>query len=379
MSATNNFSSALERAKAIAAKLAASKGVALPTSEPQELQPAPPQQVIQMSKKKSEDNDGQLKRYVPVIKTIEIVIPSHMVPLVLGRGGETLKSIEMACNVSVDLEEKGDEKSARIAYVKGEEMCVDEAKIRIDDIVHGAGSLSVLMGGTHRVGDQTIYVQVPATRVGLVIGKGGETIKSLQDRTGARINVTKDDEGGPNRTIVVAGSQHQLALAQREIDDIVNGTSFAGGFGVGGASESIKVQKDKVGLIIGKGGEAIKQIQGDCNVKLNVEAFADENGERTVTIAGTTECIAMAKEMIWEKIDGRRGISESTLGEQYNAGHAQQDPAYAAAYGSGAVKKNQFDPVTYAPYYKQYYENMGYTFPAGFDIVAYLRQQQDSL
>jgi KH domain len=37
---------------------------------------------------------------------------------------------------------------------------------------------------------------------------------------------------------------------------------------------------------------------------LNVEQYADDNGERTVTIAGTPECIAMAKEMIWEKIDG---------------------------------------------------------------------------
>ena len=142
---------------------------------------------------------------------------------------------------------------------------------------------------------------------------GGETIKSLQDRTGARINVVKDEETGPDRTIVVAGNQQQLALAQQEIDDIVSGTGFAGAvlnlirniqFGVGGISETLKVQKDKVGLIIGKGGETIKQIQGDCNVKLNVESFADEMGERVVTIAGTPECIAMAKEMIYEKIDG---------------------------------------------------------------------------
>jgi hypothetical protein len=52
------------------------------------------------------------------------------------------------------------------------------------------------------------------------------------------------------------------------------------------------------------GGETIRQIQGDCNVKLNVEPYADENGERIVTIAGTADSIAMAKEMIYEKIDG---------------------------------------------------------------------------
>lgn len=55
-------------------------------------------------------------------------------------------------------------------------------------------------------------------------------------------------------------------------------------------------------MIIGKGGEAIKQIQGECRVKLNIEQNADLDGERVVTIFGSAEGIAMAKEMIDEKI-----------------------------------------------------------------------------
>jgi len=227
-----DFSSALERAKAIAAKLkvnnasSASAAPAVPSSTIQALS-------MTRKREREEDNDDgsmqqSLSKYVPKMKMVEVQVPSHMVPLVLGRNGETLRGIETACSVTIDMGPAEDGGKPRKLMIKGDETGVDEAKIRIDDIVHGSGALSVLMGGSHRIGDQTIYVQVPANRVGLVIGKGGETIKSLQDRTGARINVTKDEEHGPNRTIVVSGNQQQLALAQKEIDDIVKGTGFAG-------------------------------------------------------------------------------------------------------------------------------------------------------
>jgi hypothetical protein len=55
-------------------------------------------------------------------------------------------------------------------------------------------------------------------------------------------------------------------------------------------------------LIIGKGGETIKQIQSECKVKLNIEQHQEIDGDRVVTITGTTEAIAMAKEMINDKV-----------------------------------------------------------------------------
>ena len=50
----------------------------------------------------------------------------------------------------------------------------------------------------------------------------------MQEKTGARINVVKDEEHGPIRTVVASGNQQQLAMAQKEIDDIVNGVTYAG-------------------------------------------------------------------------------------------------------------------------------------------------------
>lgn len=43
-------------------------------------------------------------------------------------------------------------------------------------------------------------IMVPGSKVGLVIGKGGETIKMLQEKTGAKMVIIQD---GPGQELVV--------------------------------------------------------------------------------------------------------------------------------------------------------------------------------
>lgn len=87
-----------------------------------------------------------------------------------------MRNLETSCNVRITItDEPIDDK--RTVTISGEELSVTEARNRIDDIVNGSGSLALLMGGQAPTGHQTIYVQVPTSRVGLVIGRGGETIR----------------------------------------------------------------------------------------------------------------------------------------------------------------------------------------------------------
>lgn len=44
-----------------------------------------------------------------------------------------------------------------------------------------------------------IEIMVPGSKVGLVIGKGGETIKTLQEKTGAKMVIIQD---GPTQELV---------------------------------------------------------------------------------------------------------------------------------------------------------------------------------
>lgn len=68
---------------------------------------------------------------------------------------------------------------------------------------------------------QTAVVECPKSMVGRVIGKGGDTIKSLQQYTGAMIQI--DQSTDPTR-VTIAGSPQSLQLAVSMVNDIVKGT-----------------------------------------------------------------------------------------------------------------------------------------------------------
>lgn len=55
-------------------------------------------------------------------------------------------------------------------------------------------------------------IMVPGAKVGLVIGKGGETIKMLQEKTGAKMVIIQD---GPGQELVVYIVQ-ALAMANTQ-------------------------------------------------------------------------------------------------------------------------------------------------------------------
>ncbi|KAI8899888.1 hypothetical protein BC833DRAFT_583981 [Globomyces pollinis-pini] len=368
------FASALERAKAIAKKLTAGKYDSNANKRKYDEDHAPTQAPHKDAEYQPKSNQPQ--------KTIEVTFANHMTPIVIGRGGETMKGIEKSCNVMMKLVEskKNGKDEGRTITITGDEKNVKEAKAKVDDILHGRGALQVLYGAGHQPGHQTVYVQVPLDRVGLVIGKGGETIQLLQERSGAKMNVVKDGEDDPRsnyRTVVVSGPQSCIKHAQELIHEIVQGGTFTGQFGVGGNSETIMVPKDKIGLIIGKGGETIKTIQKACQVKLTIDANGDVDGERPVTISGTLENIAMAKEQVYDRVEGnRRGrASELNLDYEYtytnytdpSQVYAQSQAGYEAQpgydgqqAGYDASAAYQYDPKLYAEYYAQYYASQGY-------------------
>lgn len=58
--------------------------------------------------------------------------------------------------------------------------------------------------------------------VGLVIGKNGETIKSINNRTGAYVFIPPEVRyGETTRSLTITGLPDQCQIAKREILDIV--------------------------------------------------------------------------------------------------------------------------------------------------------------
>lgn len=72
---------------------------------------------------------------------------------------------------------------------------------------------------------QSKKIEIPNGRVGVIIGKGGETIKYLQLQSGAKIQVTRDmdaDPNSPNRAVELMGTPDQIAKAEQLITEVLS-------------------------------------------------------------------------------------------------------------------------------------------------------------
>ncbi|KAK4354802.1 hypothetical protein RND71_026996 [Anisodus tanguticus] len=223
---------------------------------------------------------------------------------------------------------------------------------------------------------QSKKIEIPNGRVGVIIGKGGETIKYLQLQSGAKIQVTRDmdaDPNSPNRAVELVGTPDQIAKAEQLITEVLS-EADSGGSGLvsrrlpeqqsGGEQFSMKVPNNKVGLVIGKGGETIKNMQARTGARIQVIPLhlppGDTSQERTVQIDGSSEQIEAAKQLVYEVISENRrnqGMSGGYQQQGYQAqpptswappGAPMQQPGYGyvqpGAYPGSAPQYNESQP-----------------------------------
>ena len=57
--------------------------------------------------------------------------------------------------------------------------------------------------------------QISSSSVGKVIGKGGQTIRDLQSRSGAKINIMKDSGNSYDTDVQLSGTNEQIDCAQK--------------------------------------------------------------------------------------------------------------------------------------------------------------------
>ncbi|EPS61505.1 hypothetical protein M569_13290, partial [Genlisea aurea] len=159
-------------------------------------------------------------------------------------------------------------------------------------------------------------IEIPNGKVGVIIGRGGETIRNIQLQSGAKIQVTKDIDADPysaTREVDLTGTVDQIIKAEQLIGEVL---AEADGVGSGSFSRRFSGQSSdafvmmvpnrKVGCIIGKGGETIKNVQAKTGARIQIVPLhlppGDISEERRVQIEGNSEQIEAAKQMVNELI-----------------------------------------------------------------------------
>ncbi|ORX97772.1 hypothetical protein K493DRAFT_215367 [Basidiobolus meristosporus CBS 931.73] len=132
---------------------------------------------------------------------------------------------------------------------------------------------------------------------GIIIGKGGSSVKEIRERACARINISEQVSGVPDRVLTVSGPIDTIAkayslVAQKLIDDSNDPSQSAS---PQGATIRLLVPHTRMGSVIGKGGSKIKEIQEASGAKLNAsEEMLPNSTERTITVVGVPDAIHIA-------------------------------------------------------------------------------------
>lgn len=212
----------------------------------------------------------------------------------------------------------------RICTLSGQKESLNHAKDLINKLCndHNAGgsveTISCILIPPPGTNGYPPYqeIMVPGSKVGLVIGKGGETIKMLQEKTGAKMVIIQDGPGQElEKPLRISGEPAKVDHAKQLVFDLIldkdafNSNSrpnFNPGNGAppGGEQAEVFVPKTAVGVVIGKGGEMIKKIQGETGCKLQfIQGKGDGPGDRRCIISGTKQQVEDAKRTIEDLIE----------------------------------------------------------------------------
>ncbi len=200
----------------------------------------------------------------------------------------------------------------------------------------GPGLGSQIMQGLAQVppGGTQEQITVATAHVGLIIGRGGERISQLESESQARIQLQRDSDvppGAPTRLCVVTGLPHQVAQAKASIEALLasEAQQASSGGGAGGqASASISVPDGSVGMIIGRGGSNVNEIQSRTSTHVEIPKFCDPStpGMRTVVITGASQ----------QQCDTARSDIENMLAAEARGERPQLGGSGGAAAGAGA-------------------------------------------
>ncbi|XP_021458095.1 far upstream element-binding protein 3 isoform X12 [Oncorhynchus mykiss] len=307
----DGFADALHRARQIAAKMGGDQMPHMNNSSPV-LDPS----LYGYGGQKRSMDDGvgnQLGGMVHqrAIMTEDFKVPDKMVGFIIGRGGEQITRIQLESGCKIQIAAESGGMMDRPCTLTGSPENIEQAKRLLSQIVdrcrNGPGFHSEMDGNS-----AIQEILIPASKVGLVIGKGGDTIKQLQERTGVKMIMIQDGPmpTGADKPLRITGDPYKVQQARELVVEIIRDKDQGdfranrGDFGsrLGGSSLDVAVPRFAVGIVIGRNGEMIKKIQNDSGVRIQFKPDDGISPDRIAQVMGQPDRCQHAVHLINELV-----------------------------------------------------------------------------
>ncbi|XP_069460465.1 far upstream element-binding protein 2 isoform X10 [Ambystoma mexicanum] len=344
--------------------------------------------------------------------TEEYRVPDGMVGLIIGRGGEQINKIQQdsGCKVQISPDADSGGLPERVVSLTGSQDSVQKAKMMLDEIVsrgRGGGPSGQFHDNSNGQNGAVEEIMIPAGKAGLIIGKGGETIKQLQERAGVKMILIQDGSQGQNvdKPLRIVGDPYKVQQACEMVMEMLRerdqggfgdrneyGSRGGGGGGGGGGIDrfsgpttgnehvnpwhlhagekqlQVPVPRHSVGVVIGRSGEMIKKIQNDAGVRIQFKQDDGTGPEKIAHIMGPPDRCDHAARIINELLQSLRaplcplgpgpggpgGPGPAGPMGPFNPGPYNPGPPGAPQASHAAVRPPQGAAIVYNPGPHQY-------------------------
>ncbi|XP_076276173.1 P-element somatic inhibitor isoform X2 [Lasioglossum baleicum] len=234
----------------------------------------------------------------------DIRVPDKMVGLIIGRGGEQITRLQSETGCKIQMAPENGGLPERVCTLTGSREAVNRAKELVLSIVNqrsrteGIGDMNMSGSSSGMMGHPGfVEIMIPGPKVGLIIGKGGETIKQLQEKSGAKMVVIQE---GPSQE---QEKPLRGARGSERSGNYSNESSFNHGSGTTDGVE-VLVPRAAVGVVIGKGGDMIKKIQAETGARVQFQQGREDGpGDRKCILSGKHQAVEQVRQRIQELID----------------------------------------------------------------------------
>ncbi|KAM4616142.1 far upstream element-binding protein 3-like [Polymixia lowei] len=229
------------------------------------------------------------------VMTEDYKVPDRMVGFIIGRGGEQITRIQLESGCKIQIAADSGGLMERPCSLTGTPESIEQAKRMLAQIVercrNGPGFHGDVEGGA-----SVQEMLIPASKVGLVIGRGGDTIKQLQERAGVKMMMIQDGPmpTGADKPLRISGDPYKVQAARELVLEVIREKDqgdFRSGRNdftarLGGTTLDVAVPRFAVGIVIGRNGEMIKKIQNDAGVRIQFKADDGISPERVAMVMG---------------------------------------------------------------------------------------------
>uniref|UniRef100_A0A915J1V6 K Homology domain-containing protein n=1 Tax=Romanomermis culicivorax TaxID=13658 RepID=A0A915J1V6_ROMCU len=307
--------------------------------------------------------------------TIEMQIPGTKCGLIIGKGGETIKQLQEKAQVKMVMIQENNQVTSGYKPLRiiGEPDKIEVAKRLVEEVMYSKDDKPPAFMNEYgsmapKAGASMGEVIVPRSAVGVIIGKNGETIRRLTLESGAKIQF-KPDTNAPERTAYIVGSADQIQRATEMITDLVNraisqdqngGMRMMRLLYVQGSEAAdvfyMHVPANKTGLVIGKGGETIKQISAESGARVELSREpAPSDTEKVFVVRGTPYQIHHAQHLIRIKVGDLQPGTPVPPFTGSIPGIASEPQYNYPGFSQPAQPTGADQNAAWAAYYSQYY------------------------